>query len=80
MKKILTISLLLSLWVGMGISTNVYSEKAKMPPKIPHSVTDKNKDCLSCHEKGAVVDGKKATVPKHPQKKNCTVCHKPAQK
>ena len=41
-------------------------------PRIPHT-TEGRENCLGCHEKG--LSG--APVTPHPQRPNCTNCHKP---
>ncbi len=62
MKYIVLIVMLTVLLTGCGLFD---------PPKIPHKVTD-GMDCKSCHSTGR--NG--APVPSHPNKPNCTSCHK----
>jgi cytochrome c-type protein NapB len=46
---------------------------AYAPPTIPHDVL--NPKCLDCHERGLVVDGRKAPITPHPELVNCLQCH-----
>ncbi len=46
------------------------------PPTIPHLVDGKSTfECLACHEKGAIVFGKRAAVMSHERHDSCTQCH-----
>lgn len=48
------------------------------PPTIPHSIRQQGPpDCLGCHEKGAVVAGKRAPAMSHARFDSCTQCHVP---
>jgi len=49
------------------------------PPTIPHAVrADSAFECLACHERGAVIVGKRAPAMSHERRDNCTQCHAPA--
>lgn len=46
------------------------------PPTIPHAVDGKSTfECLACHEKGAMVAGKRAPAMSHERHDSCTQCH-----
>ena len=46
------------------------------PPTIPHAVHAQSTfECLACHEKGAVVAGKRAPAMSHERHDSCTQCH-----
>ena len=46
------------------------------PPTIPHPVDGKSTfECLACHEKGAIVLGKRAFAMSHERHDSCTQCH-----
>lgn len=46
------------------------------PPTIPHAVHGQSTfECLACHEKGAVVAGKRAPAMSHERHDSCTQCH-----
>ncbi len=48
------------------------------PPVIPHAIrADGAFECLSCHERGAMVAGKRAPAMSHERHDNCTQCHAP---
>ncbi|MFO0570407.1 MAG: nitrate reductase cytochrome c-type subunit [Polyangiaceae bacterium] len=50
------------------------------PPTVPHDVVQKGfPDCLSCHERGAKVAGKRAPRMSHARYDNCTQCHVPSR-
>lgn len=46
---------------------------AYAPPFIPHEIL--NPECLDCHGRGLVVEGRKAPVTPHPELENCQQCH-----
>lgn len=49
------------------------------PPTIPHAIRQEGPpDCLGCHEKGAIVTGKRAPAMSHARFDSCTQCHVPA--
>ncbi len=49
------------------------------PPVIPHRVVPGGvPECLTCHEKGIVIEGKRATPMTHDRRDNCMQCHVPA--
>jgi hypothetical protein len=51
----------------------VDSNNQKVIPPTPHKIDDEeHKDCLSCHKDG----NNKAKKTKHPDRPNCTQCHK----
>ncbi len=46
------------------------------PPIIPHAVAGSSTtECLTCHEKGAVVAGRRAPAMSHERFESCTQCH-----
>lgn len=46
------------------------------PPIIPHAVAGSSTtECLACHEKGAIVAGRRAPAMSHPRFESCTQCH-----
>lgn len=46
------------------------------PPTIPHAIEGRSTyECLVCHEKGAVVAGKRAPAMSHERHDSCTQCH-----
>lgn len=46
------------------------------PPTIPHAVHGQaTTECLACHEKGAIVAGKRAPTMSHERHDSCTQCH-----
>ncbi len=46
------------------------------PPVIPHGISQRTAtSCLTCHRKGAAVNGKIAPAVSHPSYTNCTQCH-----
>jgi len=46
------------------------------PPVIPHAIEGSSTfECLACHEKGALVAGKRAPAMSHDRKDSCTQCH-----
>jgi cytochrome c-type protein NapB len=46
------------------------------PPTIPHGIDAKGTvECFACHEKGAVIAGKRAPATSHARHDNCTQCH-----
>jgi nitrate reductase (cytochrome), electron transfer subunit len=48
------------------------------PPTIPHAVVaDGAFECLGCHERGALIAGKRAPAMSHERHDNCTQCHAP---
>ena len=50
------------------------------PPVIPHGVQQRSSAaCLTCHRKGAVVNGKTAPPISHPEMTSCTQCHVSSQ-
>jgi len=50
------------------------------PPVVPHGVDARSSAaCLSCHEQGTVVQGKRASPLPHPAYASCTQCHVAAQ-
>lgn len=49
------------------------------PPTIPHAVHGQSTfECLACHEKGAIVAGKRAPAMSHERHDSCTQCHAPS--
>ena len=76
MNNIIKFLLIMTILATLRVS-GIYPTQTKMPPKIPHSI--ENKDCLSCHKEGKEVNGKKAPVTKHPERKACASCHKPSK-
>lgn len=59
--------------VGCSGTKEPVPKVAKIPT-IPHEVTQ-DMDCKSCHENGT----NDAKVTKHPDRPNCTSCHKTQQ-
>ena len=46
------------------------------PPTIPHAVHGQSTfECLACHEKGAIIAGKRAPAMSHERHDSCTQCH-----
>ena len=46
------------------------------PPVIPHAVAGSSvTECLACHEKGAIVAGRRAPAMSHERFESCTQCH-----
>jgi cytochrome c5 len=54
--------------------TSSTSAPKQGPPKIPHKVTE-GMVCKECHATGT--NG--APISKHPERPNCTMCHKVAE-
>ena len=46
------------------------------PPTIPHEIDQRRyPDCLTCHEKGATIGGRRAPRMSHERYENCAQCH-----
>jgi cytochrome c-type protein NapB len=46
------------------------------PPTVPHAMRGQSTfECLACHEKGAVIAGKRAPAMSHERHDSCTQCH-----
>lgn len=49
------------------------------PPVVPHPIDEQSAhSCITCHQQGLWVEGRRAPVMSHPFLDNCTACHVPS--